>query len=519
MTTPDTTDTTASARARGRWPGVAQAGLARQRQHRRGLYGRAWFPTGIIAGVVVGLVAGAAIGRANSPLVGGAMLAGVGSLLLIVLWLPTIRAPDRRTDVIGTLGFAFVCGAVPLLTLNALRISYSLSFGDTLLVLGGVFAIARRSRAGVPARSVPVWLPLAVLGILIAGLLAAFRGNVGADLLPTVEFAGTMFGAPVVVMLAVDSPRRAELAVEAWLCAATVSAIVAVLDLKLGLGIGRRLTGIDFVTFTHRAPGLTLHPNHLAVVSAMAMPVAAIRASRRVRPEGFAVANARNLFYVFSLGAGVLASGSRGGLAGAVAGIAVLPILQPGRRRSLALIAVGALTVLALGALTFDSSIASRLGVITGQRLSGQAAGTQLSNDYRTGAYAAAVRETLAHPIAGQGFESVRTAHDIYLQLLQAGGVVAVAAFTVFMSGVLGLAGRLSASPNLSGSLAGLASAFGASFVVWLIVGLVQNELYDRYLYIPVGLLLAVHMMTRGRAADASFSRNLRRDPAPLVSA
>lgn len=453
-------------------------------------------PVYLIVAAATALSAGALIGVGNGRLIGVAMIAVVMGMLMLALRTAPLRSTRRHgQDVLGTFGFACICAALPLVTLNALRVSHSLSFGDPLLVLGAGVALVRGLRSGLRAGSVPLWLPVAAIGLLIAGLLAAFHGNVQQDLIPTLEFAGTMFGMPLVVMLAADSIRRVEFIVEAWLLAASLSAIVAVLDLKLGLGIGRRLTGIDYILPTKRAPGLSNHPNHLAVITAMAMPVAALRASLRMGPNTFTFANARNLLYVFAIGAGVFASGSRGGLAAAVAGIAVLPMLQPGLRRSLALCLTGVLIIGVLGALIFDSSFASKLGIVTGQRLSGQAAGTQVSNDYRTRAYAAALRDAIANPIAGQGFESVRTAHNIYLELAQTGGVIGLAAFLAFVSGVLATARRLSASTGLEASVGALASAFGASFVAWLVAGLVEPQLYDRYLYIPVGLLLALHLI------------------------
>jgi O-antigen ligase len=227
----------------------------------------------------------------------------------------------------------------------------------------------------------------------------------------------------------------------------------------------------------------------------MAVPVAAVGASRRAGPNLLSLGNARHLIYLFALGAGVLMSGSRAGLAGAIGGLAVLPLFNPGRRRSIGLLLVAGLIGASLVALTFDSSLASHLGIVTGQRFTGQAAGTQTSNDYRTHAYAAAFRAIVRNPAMGQGFQQARDAHDIYLQLLQVGGIAAFASFLAFASGAIVTARRIIASHHTPASFATLAGGLGASIVVWLITGLAQNELYDRYLYIPVGLLLAMRLI------------------------
>lgn len=420
---------------------------------------------------------------------------------------PDDHAPPPRVTTrpakppLGWLAFACVAPALALETLNAVRLTHSVSVGDALLVVGGILAVLPRIRRGILAGSIPPWLWLGGTGLIIAGLLAAFRSGLGHDLLPTLEFAGTLIGVPVIVMLVVDSYGRLELAVELWLLVASLSAVIAVLDLKLGAGIGSRLTGIDYVRYGARAPGLTLQPNFLGLASAMAMPVAALRASRRGRWATFDLANVRNLLYLMILGAGVLASGSRSALVAAVIAIAALPFFLPGRRRSIALLATGILVVVALGVLTFDSSIASKLGVVTGQRFFGPTG--QGSTQYRLVAYAAAIRETIAHPLLGQGFQSVLVAHDIYLQLLQAGGVVALLAFLTFAGGAVATARRLTTSAELPAWVSGLAAAFGASLAAWLIGGLALNDLYNRYLYIPVGFLLATRVIPREQAVSA----------------
>ena len=469
----------------------------------------------LITYLLISVAVGAAVGLTSSLAVGAVMIFIMMAALGVAWHLRALGGTRVSEDILGSIGFVLILVAIPLLTSNAVRISHSMSLGDPLLVLGGAVVLARRYR-GLLVGSVPAWLPLAAVGVLVAALLAAFRGHVMSDLVPGFEFAGTMIAMPIVVMLALDSARRVEMVVEAWLFVASVSALVGVLDLKFGFGINQRLTGVDYVGFTQRAAGLTLQPNHLALVSAMAMPVAALRASRRLSSQVFAVANARNLFYLFALGTGVLLSGSRAGLAAAVAGLAVLPLFQPGRRRSLGLLAVAGLIVVALGALTFDSSLASKLGIVTGQRFTGQAAGTQISNSYRSQAYAAALHVIVANPFVGQGFQGARTAHDIYLQLLEVGGLIALAAFLAFMAGTIAMARRLAATNDLPWSLVSLASALGASAVVWLVIGLAQNELYDRYLYIPAGLLLAARLMLHeGPAADGSR----RAEAAPRLAA
>ena len=98
-------------------------------------------------------------------------------------------------------------------------------------------------------------------------------------------------------------------------------------------------------------------------------------------------------------------------------------------------------------------------------------------------------------PILGTGFATVRDAHDIYLQLLQAGGILALLSFIVFVAGSLLTGLHLSRSASLSKPHRTLALALIASIVTWLVAGLAQNYVYDRYLYMPFALLLALAIL------------------------
>jgi O-antigen ligase len=412
--------------------------------------------------------------------------------------LPVTAAPAGAG--LHRLAFACLALSIPLVTLNALRVSGSLSWGDPFLVLAGAFVGLRYLGGGLPRRAIPSWLPISAAAILLAGLIAAFRGDVAANMLPAAEFAGTLLGLPLVAAVLIDTPGRLERTVGWWLLAASLSAIVGAADLAAHLGIGLRLTGADYVDYTHRATGLTLQPNHLGLISAMALPVALVRAIRPIASGGGLGYKLRNLGYVLALALGILVSGSRAGLLAVVVALVALPLLQTQRHRVGRLVAVPLVVVALLAVVVLDASVASSLGVITGSRLSGSAAGTSASNDYRITAYATALRQFADDPLVGQGFSVARVAHDIYFQLLQAGGIVALAGFVLFFVGLFRARREVDRrAVRVPGS--DLAVALNASLIVWLVNGTLQNELYDRYLYIPAGLLLALRQMNRRRAA------------------
>ncbi len=409
-----------------------------------------------------------------------------------------VPAPAEYPGAGGLHRLAYGCLflAVPLFTLNALRVSRSLSFGDPLLVVAGAFVALRFLQRGLPRGAIPVWLPASAAAIFLSGLIAAFRGDIGADLVPTVEFAGTLLGLPVIALVLIDTPRRLQRTVEAWLLAASLSAFAGAVDLAGHLNIGLRLTGIDFVLYTHRAQGLTLHPNSLGLVSAMALPVALTRAIRPVAPGAGLGFTLRNLGYALTLAVGILVSGSRSGLLAAVVALVALPFLQDPRRRVGRLLAIPLIVVGMLGVVVLDSPLAASLGIVTGSRLTGSAAGTNVSNDYRISAYSSALREIARDPVVGQGFAVARVAHDIYIQLLQAGGIIALGAFLVVISGAFRVRRKIERRPERAPN-SDLAVACNASLVAWLVNGTLQNQLYDRFLYIPLGMLLALGEINR----------------------
>jgi hypothetical protein len=105
-----------------------------------------------------------------------------------------------------------------------------------------------------------------------------------------------------------------------------------------------------------------------------------------------------------------------------------------------------------------------------------------------------------ARPLTGVGFSVITDAHDIYLQLLAAGGIVALGAFGAFCGGLIGSARRA-----LTGRQSDAVVAVAVAIVVWLVNGVFDNQLADKYLYVLPGVLYAMSRVAvaRRRAAAA----------------
>ena len=336
--------------------------------------------------------------------------------------------------------------------------------------------------------------------MLVAGLTAILLTGNWKYLDPTLRFIVPISVMPLVLMFAGSTFRWSERLVDMWLLGAAGNAVVGLLD-RFGLtSIGASLAPFDYAGLQDRAAGLTNHPNHFGLVVAMAMPMVIARLLSGGRRGRLA------LLALPLLVAGLAASGSRGALLAAGGGVLLYLLLAIGRSRSragLALMVAMAATVVLLA---LGPEQTRELGVVSAERFAGQRGATD--SDYeRRQLLVEAIADVQELPFMGVGYSSTRPAHDIYLQFLQGGGIVALIGFLLFAGSVLRRASALSrATAGIQPNLSALAAGSGASFGVWLLYGLVGPNTYDRYLYLPVGMVLALSLVHWRLAAAPSAS-------------
>ena len=294
---------------------------------------------------------------------------------------------------------------------------------------------------------------------------------------------------PVAACLAIATrPRLAPLLAVTAALGAAVNAAVALSD-GLGLtAISARL--VPIVDIGGRQAGLGAQPNHLALAAALAVPVV----TWRVLVAATGLRRAAWLVVGIVLAAGLATAASRAGLGAAVvgAGLTVL-VLKAGRRLVVPL--VGGVVAAAVVAIAAAPALLDR--VAEQLRLSGAASAAE-SNAVRGGIAEQAVADFRHSPLHGLGLPVVTDAHDIFLQLLAAGGVLLLLGFALFVLGFVGEVRRLG---DLSD---GLPRVLLVSFASWLLVGAVVNQLTDAFLYLPVAIVagLASHSATaRGASA------------------
>lgn len=395
----------------------------------------------------------------------------------------------RPGDPLSRAAYVLVLVAVPLVTCNALRATTNVTYGDIALALAAVFAAAVWLRRGHPRGVVPRGFLVGWSVILAVGLLSSMATESAGSLESALRFSVALGVMPLIVMIAASTPHRIQRAVDAWLLAAAANSAVGALDLLGVTNIGMSLTSVDFVTFTDRASGLTYHPNHLGLVTAMALPVAIARlGSGGLR--GLAAMAIVPLLIV-----GVVESGSRGALLAAVASAGLVFILGVRTERLRMTVLMFAAPIVTFALLVAVLGHGELTGAIAFERLGGGGGAAQ-SDQERIMTLRQSLDQAGEHALVGEGFAVVRSAHNIYLQLLQAGGVLALLGFLVFAWSTLLRTRWLALSSNGSPSwLTALAAGTGASISVWLLFGLVGNAIYDRYLYVPVGVVLALSLV------------------------
>ena len=408
-------------------------------------------------------------------------------------------------------GSLFLTLGLVSISWNAVRVG-PFEPGDLLLLAAAVvlsFDALRRRRAP--------WMPVLMLGgaalIAASGLLTALAPpspsaldgrttfpdpyviyglhTLASDgnLVALGKFLVALVLLPLVVQLMEPSAGELRLFAGAWAVSALVSASVAILDASGFTHISASLLG--YVTGGGRQAGLSIQPNHLAVALTIATPVI-LSWIRGTSPT----LRILSLPALVVLAAGVLLTSSRGGfvalLAAAGLTIVLVPALRPSPRLLAVVLPLGGLAVLGLGAtllpeLAAQSRLANGLG--------------DLSDAQRAVLQAQAIADFVTSPFHGIGFNHVDEAHQVFLQLLAAGGVIGLIGYAMYWAGVVraGVFAR-GIEPNI-------ASMLLVSTICFLALNLVENQVTDRYLYVPAALIVGAAALRRRRAPEVSETR------------
>jgi O-antigen ligase len=462
--------------------------------------------------LVAALAAGGGVGLAAATLphptvIGAAVaLGGVLGLMWFASWLS--RLDDGLSlSPLARFGFALGVSGLVAVTLISVRIHGGLEVADALFVLAagclGMVAVVERRWFTFT----PPYLVFSGSLLLASGVVAATANSGGgatSNLGKALEFAAALVFTPALVSALSSSPARLAVAGAAWSASVLINGIVALLDYTLNTGIGHAFAGR---AYAGRQTGLTQHPNDLGIIAAMIVPYAIAQVAGLAR-----TARAR-LFYaavLASAAVGIMISGSRAALLATVVVVILAPVVNPALRNRVS----GALLAVAVivPAFVLAGATVTNPHLVALDRIVSLSSADNATNSTRIFRYSQALDAAAAHPLTGVGFSVVRYATNIYLQVLQAGGIPAIVAFLWFVFGTLTLGIRICRSYSAQDPRRILAAALMLSFGVWLIEGFVQNDIYNRYLFIPVGLLIGMEAERR-RASVIATQREIGTEP------
>jgi len=433
------------------------------------------------------------------------------------------------------------------LPLNVIRIG-SVPAGDLLVLVVLLLFPVTLLRSGMSFRAVPKWSVLAALGLVAGGVMSViFPATLDPETFRDLTTLGKPYGSaiavevrlllallamPVAVSVIVRSWRQVGQLAAFWVAGVALSCLVALTDAVFGSGIqlwlapdpdtARGLMGIVETGSAIRQVGLTDHPNALGLTAAMALPVAiaGLRTPRSFRLFGPLTA---------LLIAGVALSGSRtaavGGIVAVIGGVLVLRETGGGgprrwwdgffrrghRLRTIAPVGLIVVVLVGLAVSMLPKSTPLEPGVPAGAPVVNTpvtrviepfGVETETSNTARVTLLRAGANAVRQAPVGGLGFGWIEIPHNLVLALLMSGGVLALAGFGIAMFGYIreGLDVRRRVGPERALPI----SAALVSVAVFLAAAMLNNYSLNRYLYIPMSLLLAGRYLTLRDSFGAS---------------
>jgi hypothetical protein len=353
-----------------------------------------------------------------------------------------------------------VTAAAFFLPMNNVRISSSLTVGDGLLVAALVVVCIERAMQRTVAIPGMAGLLAAIVMIVGGGLLGSFfASSLSASVSGLFKFGAATIILPV--LFGLWRPDLRKLRAVSW-------------GIVLGSTVSD-IAGILFIRTVGRAQGLSLHPNHLALASVMAVGIGLGLAYSSGFRGRLVLAGALPILMT-----GTLLSGSRSGLVAEVLVVAFIALLTHDRKLILSALGAAAVISAVVGLGLVGHSGTSSIGRLLG------GGGAAESNQERSLTISAAIHTIVRHPVTGGGFELALSTHEIILEVAATAGIFGVVG--------LGLAGWLVVRPTWvryhwgtqrrhgpgDPLLIGAMAAVGGFYAN----GIFGNQLYDRYIWI-----------------------------------
>jgi O-Antigen ligase len=427
--------------------------------------------------VVVSVAAGAAVGAAPLVAVAATLLAAA-----------TVLVAVSGLRMLATVALA---GAAATFGMNAVRITTFMTFADAFLVVAALaLLLDPASWQRIDVGRIRLLFGGFML-IILGGLLGSFFADSAAASVATL-LKLVLASVIVVGLFVIWRPSTRELTAIAaiWVGSASVSALV----------------GYANPGPYGRPPGLTTHPNHLGLVCVLAFGPALALAGMST---GFRRLAALGGCAFVTLG--VIVSGSRAGILGYCTVLLVAFLCSHRTRAARGLFGARTViaTVLIAGVTAMVLASARVIALPAGNafdRVLGRTPTVYQSNAERQIALHQGLHRATAHPVTGSGFENALAAHDVYLQMWTAAGVIGVIGFFAIVIGSLAplTPQRLVPLREVDRAAAALVVGFGASFAGFVAAALFNNALWDRYIWLAPAAIAAAVSQTRPTAETAT---------------
>ena len=431
---------------------------------------------------------------------------------------------DSLNDLAGTVATWLLAAIFLTLPLNNLRPFREIALADILIVFLlpiAFYLFVVRLIAGRRFGSLPKWLwigaALLVLSMLLVALLPpydperlvasfdAYGTEAGSSTVVGVRVIFALIVFPIVIGVVVDRWSTIRLLVNAWIIGVSISCAVAAIDVFLGLGLQKALsydpeTTGAYILYLDRQVGLSDHPNALSLMAVMVSPLIMMRMKSRAGLLRYGP-----VLVLICLG--VLLSGARSGIVGLVLAAGLVMIMDPRFRsaiRGLRLrtgLAIGTglvavlLLLFAAAAAPPDSGVGKLVPSSVGRLLRSSDTTTSASDKERQTRIHDSIGYIKERPVLGYGFKWVESSHNTVLQLLLAGGVSGLVGFFLVLAGYL--KAGFSLRRLVPEDQRDTCIALTISLLIYVISGLVTNHIFERYLYIPAGLLLAMLLLSK----------------------
>lgn len=352
-------------------------------------------------------------------------------------------------------------------------------------------------------------LPSVVLSMLLFGvsfsvtfLTDTSDKGVVADLTVLLKVLIAFYILPYIIADTVRSDKAIRYVILGYVLSAIINVLVSFFD-SLHLTNIQQWLSISTVggwTYEKRFNGLMMHPNQMGQQCAIAI---FLMISVFPKTKGYKI-KALWAGSFLLLAFGVVGSGSRGSLLAVfLMGLMLFfiycrrYILQPSK-----IISIVAMAVFLVALNVYLNMQSDSQGAFT--RLFSSGDGVDVSTETRAALYFEALKDFLSNPATGIGFSHVGGVPNVYIQFLQGTGVVGVLAFFVYVMPPLWMSRKLLNPHRYDLLTLGAASAVG----VFLLVCVTQNQIYARFILIPMGILWALVRPARRRTCLEIISQH-----------